>query len=96
MIAHVPVCVGLVVSEEDFYSRFVGLRLKLKALGAEIISVRHANHWVDVDWLPRGADRHAEPTRSTLYRLAADQSVDDASDLMSVVDEGSDAMKFLS
>jgi len=69
MIAPVPVKRESVVSDKDFYQRFIELRLKLKTIGAEIISVHHANHWVDVDWLPRGADRHAEPTRSTLFRL---------------------------
>lgn len=75
MIASVPTN-GSVVSDKDFYARFVDLRLKLKALGAEIVSVRHSNHWVDVDWFPRGADQHDEPTRSTLFRLVPDFEAD--------------------
>lgn len=81
MIAQASVVAGSVVSEKDFYTCFVELRLKLKALGAQIISVHHANHWVDVDWLPKGADPHAEPTRSTLFRLVCD-SEDASDDLM--------------
>lgn len=74
MIAPVPMKREAVVSDKDFYQRFIELRLKLKMIGAEIISVHHANHWVDVDWLPRGADRNDEPTRSTLFRLVPERS----------------------
>lgn len=82
MIAHAPMDSESVVSDKDFYDRFIELRLKLKTLGAEIISVHHSNHWVDVDWLPQGADRHDEPTRSTLFRLVPDNEPGEASDFM--------------
>ncbi|HZH11208.1 MAG TPA: hypothetical protein VEZ24_12660 [Microvirga sp.] len=82
MIAHVPVRSESVVSDEDFYERFVELRLKLKTLGAEIISVHHSNHWVDVDWLPQGASRNDEPSRSTLFRLVPESEPGETNDLM--------------
>ncbi|WP_243374217.1 hypothetical protein [Microvirga solisilvae] len=69
MTAHCPVKIDPAVGDKDFYERFIGLRLKLKTLGAEIISVHHANHRVDVDWLPQGSNRDDEPIRSTLFRF---------------------------
>lgn len=93
MIAHVPTGTGSVASDKEFYARFVDLRLSLKALGAEIVSVHHANHWVDVDWLPRGASQDAEPNRSTIFRLVPDLEVHEASDLMIVANEAADMMR---
>lgn len=84
MIAHIPTGAGSVASDKEFYARFVDLRLKLKALGAEIVSVHHANHWVDVDWVPQGANQDTEPTRSTIFRLVPDPVIDGEPDLMLV------------
>lgn len=70
MTAHDPMNIESAVGDQDFYERFIALRVKLKKLGAEIVSVHHANHRVDVEWLPRGAGSHDEPSRSTLFRLS--------------------------
>lgn len=82
MIAYVPIHTGSMASDNEFFARFVDLRLKLKALGAEIVSVHHANHWVDVDWLPQGADQDAEPNRSTIFRQETALEADEAAELM--------------
>ncbi len=93
MIAHVPTGTGSVASDKEFYARFVDLRVRLKAQGAEIVSVHHANHWVDVDWLPRGADQDAEPTRSTIFRLVSEPDGDKMSDLLFMPGARADAMR---
>jgi hypothetical protein len=83
MTAHDPVNLEIAVSDKNFYERFIEFRLKLKILGAEIVSVHHANQWVDVEWLPQGADGGREPIRSTLFRLPSECETKDFAFLLS-------------
>lgn len=82
MTAHCPIKIDPTVGDKDFYERFIGLRLQLKTLGAEIISVHHANHRVDVDWLPQGSSRDDEPIRSTLFRFLPMSSTGETNDFL--------------
>lgn len=74
MTAHVPLCHGFALSDEEFRARFLELRRRLKSLGDAMVFVPHSNHRVVIDWLPHGADLHEEPSRSTLFRLVPEMT----------------------
>ena len=71
---------SFVANERGFYASFLDLRLKLRAAGADIVAVHHANNRVEVDWLPPGAGPKAVPCRSTIQRLASGSEPDGAAD----------------